>query len=189
MQALIQNNKGMSCQLTGIAYGPDGDYYRKRIYALDVAGAVTAVKAIWASVCTGGPMKTMGIGENYRAFRGDKEAKYRSFTSQPLPRVTHYHITVDPSTEAEYFILTSLTSPSKQIGLYDLLRLYTPHPVLPGWGEVLFELGLNRTFGLIVPLEVVGMEWAYRVASVGWDTLIDDAVKSGRITVPEDDNG
>ena len=183
MPAIIQNNKGMATQLIAIAYGPDGDdYYKRCIYALDIAGAVTAVKAIWATLCSGGPMKTFGISANRRTFRGDKEAKYRSFVSQPLPRITHYHIVPSPRPEADHFILTSLTSESKESGLLNLLRLYSPHPVLPGW-NALFELGASSKYGLITSLDVAGMEWAYRVDAIGWDTLIDEAIKAGHITV------
>ena len=189
MQALIQNSKGMAAQLIAIAFGEGENYHKKVIYAIDLAGAITAVKAIWATTCSGGPMKTFGIGENYRQFRGDKEAHYRSFVSQPLPHVAHYHIVPEPRPESDYFVITSLISESKEQALYQTLRLYTPHPVLPGWGEPLFELGLSYTYGLISALDVAGMDWAYRIATVGWDTLIDEAIKAGRITIPEEQDG
>jgi len=189
VNALIQNNQGMACQLIAMAYGPDDSYNKRLVYALDIAGAITAVKAIWATLCSGGPLKTYGINENYRQFRGDREARYRSFVSQPLPGVVHYHIVPDPRPESDSFVITSLTSPSREEALYHVLRLYSPHPVLPGWGQVLFELGLSRDYALITRLDVAGMEWAYRVESIGWDTLIDGALKAGRIAVPEDEDG
>ena len=190
MQAFIQNNKGMGCQLIALAYGPDGDdFYKRTLYCLDIAGASTAAKAIWASLCSGTPLKTAGIGQNYRKFHGDKEAHYRTFTSQPLPKVAHYHSVVEPRIDASYYVITSLTGQSREIALYDILRLYTPHPVLPGWGKALFDLALSRQYNLVSALEVAGMEWAYRIASVGWDTLIDQAVKEGRIAVPEVNRG
>jgi hypothetical protein len=189
VNALIQNNGGMACQLIAIAYGPDDSYNKRLVYALDIAGAITAVKAVWATLCSGGPMKTFGIDQNYREFRGDREAKFRSFVSQPLPGVVHYHIVPDPRPESESFVITSLTSPSREEALYHVLRLYSPHPVLPGWGQALFELGLSRDYGLLTRLDVAGLEWAYRVASIGWDTLIDGGLKAGRITVPEDQDG
>ena len=189
MNALIQNNQGMACQLIAIAYGQDDAYNKRLIYALDIAGAITAVKAIWATLCSGGPLKTYGINENYRQFRGDREAKYRSFVSQPLPGVVHYHVVPDPRPESDSFVITSLITESRELALYHVLRLYSPHPVLPGWGGALFELGLTRDYGLITRLEVAGMEWAYRVESIGWDTLIDVALKESRITVPEEDDG
>ena len=190
MRAIIQNNKGMATRLIAVAYGPEGDdFYKRRIYALDIAGAVTAVKAIWATLCSGGPIKTFGIGANRRTFRGDKEAKYRSFISQPLPRITHYHIVPGPRPEADYFVLTSLTSEPKESGLLNLLRLYTPHPVLSGWGPALLELGVSGKYGLVTSLDVAGMDWAYRVDAVGWDTLIDEASKGGHIAVGGNQDG
>jgi hypothetical protein len=189
VNALIQNNQGMACQLIAIAYGTGERYNKKRIHCLDVAGAITAVKAIWATLCSGGPMKTYGINENYRQFRGDREARYRSFVSQPLPGVVHYHVVPDPRPESESFVITSLTSPSREEALYHVLRLYSPHPVLPGWGDALFELGLSRDYGLLTRLDVAGLEWAYCMESIGWDTLIDQALKAGRITVPEEHDG
>ena len=189
MQA-IKNNQGMMCQLTGIAYGPDGnEFYNRIVYALDIVGANTAVKAIWASLCSGSPMKTFGISANHYRFSGDKEAKYRTFSSQPLPRITHYHIVPGPRPDADYFIITALTAESREIALYDVLRLYTPHPVLPGWGKTLFELGLSINYGLISELEVVGTDWAYRIEAIGWDALIDEAAKECSITVPEVSSG
>ena len=189
MQA-IRNNQGMTCQLVGIAYGPDGDdFYKRIIYALDIVGAHTAVKAIWASLCSGSPMKTFGISANHRKFSGDKEARYRTFSSQPLPRITHYHIVPGPRPDADYFVITALTSESKEIALYDVLRLYTPQPVLPGWGKTLFEMGRSMKYGLIAELDAVGMDWAFRIEAIGWDALIDEAAKAGEITVPEVANG
>ena len=185
MQALIQNNKGMACPLMALAYGPGDSYNKKVIYAADLAGAITAVKALWASVCSGSPIKTFGIGANYRVFRGDKEAHYRSFVSQPLPNVTHYHVLPEPRADADYFVLTSLTCESKERGLYDTLRLYTPHPVLPDWSDKLFKLGISYKYQLITSLDMVGMDWAYRVGSVGWDLLIDEAAKAGEIEVTD----
>jgi len=186
----IKNNQGMMTQLVAIAYGPDGDdFYKRIVYVLDIIGANTAVKAIWASLCTGGPMKTFGISANFRKFRGDKEAKYRSFVSQPLPRLTHYHIVPGPRPDADYFVITALTAESRESALYDVLRLYTPLPVLPGWGPTLFELGLGHQYGLITELDVVGMDWAYRIEAIGWDAIIDEAAKAGQITVAEASDG
>jgi hypothetical protein len=180
----------MTCQLTGIAYGPDGtDYYKRNIYVLDIVGAHTAVKAIWASLCSGSPMKTFGISANHKKFHGDKEAKYRTFSSQPLPRTTHYHIVPSLRPDADYFVITALTAETKEIALYDVLRLYTPQPVLPGWGKTLFEMGQSMKYGLIAELDVVGMDWAYRIETMGWDALIDEAAKAGEITVPEVQDG
>jgi len=190
MHALIQNSKGMATQLIAMAYGPDGDaYYRRSIYALDLAGAITAVKAIWASCLSGGPMKTFGIGENSRKFRGDKEAKYRTCSSQPLPYVVHYHLVVAPVPDADYYVLTSLTCESREVGLYHVLRLYTPLPILPDWSKALFELGLSRKYMLITKLDAFGMEWAYRIDGHGWDTVLDEAAKEGIITVQEEPDG
>ena len=134
-------------------------------------------------------MRVFGIGATYRRYRGDKEAQYRTFSSQALPRIVHYHITPTPRPDADYFIITALTSETREIGLANVLRLYTPHPILPGWGKTLFELGLSRSYGLITELDTVGMEFAYRVDPIGWDTLIDAAVKAGQITIPEDYDG
>ena len=189
MQA-IRNNKGMMTQLVAIAYGPDDDnFYKRIVYALDIVGPHTAVKAIWASLCSGTPMKTFGISANHKKFHGDKEAKYRTFSSQPLPRTTHYHIVPSLRPDADYFVITALTAETKEIALYDVLRLYTPQPVLPGWCATLFEMGRSMKYGLIAELDVVGMDWAYKVDSVGWDALIDEAAKANEIIVPEVQDG
>jgi len=190
MHPIIKNNKGMACQLVAMAYGRDEARYNRRVvYALDIAGAVTAVKAIWASLCSGGPMKVYGIRDAYCTYRGDREAGYRAFVSQPLPGITHYHILPEPKGDGDYFLLTSLTGESEADALYHVLRLYTPQPVLPEWARALFELGSSHKYRLISSLDAVGMEWAYRVEAHGWDALLDEAARAGQIKVPEEHHG
>jgi hypothetical protein len=109
--ATIKNNKQMACQIVGIAYGndvTDKDAWTNRtIYVLDIAGAQSNVKAIWASLHSGSPMKCTGVRDNYK---------------EPLPKIVHYHMTVDPKPDNDYHVISSLTSPSEERGLYDALR-------------------------------------------------------------------
>ncbi len=187
MLASISNAKSMRTQLVGIAYGPDisGEdaWTRRTIYALDIAGAQSNVKAIWATLHSGGPMKVIGTYDSYKVYRGHKgKGRYRTFQSQPLPKIVHYLMVVDPKPENDYHIITSATSPSKERGLYDVLRLYTPLPVLEEWAEKLLELGSREL--LIGGLATEGsIEWAYRFNAHGWDEVIDEAARKGDIRI------
>ena len=189
----IQNNKGMGCQLLGLAHGPDindsTNPDRRTVYTLDLAGGQTAVKAIWATMHSGGPMKVLGIGSSWRQYRGTGEkGAYLSFDAQPLPKVIHCVMTMTPKPEGDVFVISSLTHESKKEGLYDVLRLYTPFPVLREWAIALFELGVDK--GLVQRLGAVGtIEWAHAVAAIGWDDVLDGAIKRGDIRMPRGSDG
>ena len=77
--ASIKNKGGMSAQVVACAYddSPDEGYGRKVLYSLDVAGAHTAVKAIWASVLGGSPLTPAGFAR-YKVLRADKEASVKT---------------------------------------------------------------------------------------------------------------
>lgn len=187
MLASISNAKSMSCQVIGIAYGPDVNgedtWTRRTIYALDIAGAQSNVKAIWATLHSGGPMKVTGTRDSYKVYRGHKgKGRYCTFQSQPLPKIVHYLMMVDPKPENDYHIITSATSPTKERGLYDVLRLFTPLPVLEEWAEKLLELG--RSAHLVGDLTTEGsIEWACRIEAIGWDEVIDKAARKGDIRI------
>jgi hypothetical protein len=90
-------------------------------------------------------------------------------------------MTVDPKPDNDYHVISSLTSPSEERGLYDVLRLYTPVPMLEEWARKLLDLGLS--YGLVTRLSTQGIAWAYRIEAHGWDDLIDRAAKEGAIRV------
>jgi hypothetical protein len=181
--ASIKNNKGMSAQVIACAYGdsPDESYGRKTLYSLDIAGAHTAVKAIWASVMSGSPLTPAGFAR-YKVLRAEKETEFLLVKTVPLEHVHHYHIVAAPKPTAPYLVLTSQLGVSREEGLARYLTTYTLYPVIPDWAEVLFGEGSKRK--LIRPLETFGLAWAYRIETWGWDEVLDEAAKGGLLTFP-----
>lgn len=190
--ASIQNNKGMSAQVIACAYGDSTDegYGRKTLYSLDVAGSHTAVKAIWASVVNGSPLKPAGFAR-YKVLRADKEAEFLTVKSVPLEHVHHYHVVAAPKPTAPYLVLTSQLGVTREEALLRFLATYTLYPVIPGWEQVLFEKGSERersgSAHLIRPLETFGLHWAYRVETWGRDEVLDRAARDGLLTFPASD--
>ena len=181
--ASIKNNKGMSAQVIACAYGdsPDEGYGRKTLYSLDIAGAHTAVKAIWASVMSGSPLTPAGFAR-YKVLRAEKETEFLAVRSTPLEHVHHYHIVAAPKPTAPYLVLTSQLGVSREEAMARFLATYTLYPVIPDWSEVLFGEGNKRK--LIHSLETFGLTWAYRVETWGWDEVLDEAAKDGLLTFP-----
>ena len=181
--ASIKNNKGMSAQVIACAYSdsPDESYGRKTLYSLDIAGAHTAVKAIWASVMSGSPLTPAGFAR-YKVLRADKETEFLAIRSVPLEHVHHYHIVTAPKPTAPCLVLTSQLGVSREEALVRFLATYTLYPAIPDWAEVLFGEGSKRK--LIRPLETFGLAWAYRVETWGWDEVLDQSAKGGLLTFP-----
>ena len=185
--AAIKNNKGMSAQVIACAYGDaEEGHGRKTVYCLDIAGSHTAVKAIWASVMSGSPLKPQGFA-SYKILRADKEADFAVTKSTPLQHVHHYHMIVEPKPDALYLVITSRLGLSREEALARFLAIHTIYPALPEWGEVLFGEGHKRK--IVQKLDVFGMEWAYKAELWGWDEVIDRAAQDGLLTFPIDGNG
>ena len=181
--ASVKNNKGMSAQVIACAYGnsPDESYGRKTLYSLDVAGAHTAVKAIWASVMNGSALKPAGFAR-YKVLRAEKETDFLVVRRTVLPGVNHYHMVVEPKPTAPYLVITSQLGVSREEALARYLNIHTLYPVLPEWGDVLFGEGVKAK--LVTELSVFGLEWAYKVDMFGWDELLDKAAKDGLLHFP-----
>ena len=182
--ASIKNNKGMSAQVIACAYGdsPDEGYGRKTLYSLDIAGAHTAVKAIWASVMNGSPLKPQGFAR-YKVLRADKETDFLVVKRTPLQQVHHYHIAVEPKPDAPCLVITSQLGVSREEALARYLATHTIYPAIPEWGEVLFAEGTRHK--IVHRLETFGLDWAYRIDVFGWDEVIDEAAEGGLLTFPE----
>ncbi len=189
--ASIKNKGGMSAQVVACAYGDSSEENangahsngRKTLYSLDIAGAHTAVKAIWASVLGGSPLTPAGFAR-YKVLRADKEVGYALFKRMPLPNIHHYHLVVEPAVTAPYAVITSRYGLSREDALACLLDAHTLYPVIPQWGDVLFAEGSRHK--LIHPLETFGMAWAYRIDLLaGWDEVFDRAAKERRLAFPQ----
>ncbi|MBN1936760.1 MAG: hypothetical protein JW934_19015 [Anaerolineae bacterium] len=187
--ASIKNNGGMSAQVIACAYGDSPDEGAngapsngcKTLYSLDIAGSHTAVKAIWASVLGGSPLKPQGFA-HHKVLRADQETDLLVVRRAALPNVHHYHMVVEPKPTAIHMVITSQLDLSCEGVLARFLNTYTLYPVLPEWGEVLFGEGVKAR--LVTRLETFGLAWAYRVEMLGWDEVLDRAAKRGLLAFP-----
>ena len=182
--ASIKNSKGMSAQVVACSWGesPDESYGRKTLYSLDIAGAHTAVKAIWASVMNGSTLKPAGFAR-YKVLRAEKETDFLVIRRAVLPGVNHYHMVVEPKPTAPYLVITSQLGVSREEALARFLNIHTLYPVLPEWGDVLFGEGVRTN--LVTELSTFGLEWAYKLDIMfGWDELLDKAAKDGLLHFP-----
>lgn len=180
-QTYVRNNQSMAALCVGAAF-TSPRYGGERVLAiLDFAGASTAVKAIRATALRAGPLR---IGDSYYyTYRPDNERGYMHKHVTALPSFLHCLFLPEPSMESEYEVISSLTSDSPEEGLTEVLRLYTPFPVIKGWGEPLLTEG--RKDGNIVQLNTIGsIDWAYIVYK-NWGDTIDRCLKEGAIRVEE----
>lgn len=181
----ILNKDNASCQLLGLAYypTPDGDNWKKNTAAaVELAGAQSSVKALIAACYGHTAMRCVGsaIG-TYQRFRTDKERSHKAFTIRTLDHVVHALVLPAPGQAETYEVITSRTSATPQDGLYQVLQLYTPYPVLESWANTLFDQGLAHN--LIVELDVVGtFDWAYLIHK-NWDELLDQLAQEGRLPI------
>ena len=180
----IQNNKGMAAQVINCVYGdsPEERYGRKTLYSLSIAGSHTAVKAIWASVISGSPLRPKGFA-HHKVLRAEKDTEFLVIRTMPLQHVHHYQILVDPKPSAPYLVITSQLGLTREDALVRFLSTYTLYPVIQDWADVLFGEGSRRR--LVRSLETCGLAWAYRVEVCGWDKVLDGAAKSGMLTFPK----
>ena len=97
----IKNRKGMMALCTAAVITPD--YH---IAFLSIAGAQTAVKAIWASVIA--RRSVLHVGNNYRAITGDAGVDYCLIKQTIAPGVHNWVLYPEPSPTAPYLLLIPL---------------------------------------------------------------------------------
>lgn len=186
----IRNNKGMAATVTAAAL-TDSD----TIAFLSIVGAQTAVKAIWASVV--GRQAHLMIGQRgHKSYVGDSEMEYVTIKLSPASGVHHWVIYPDPQPDDLFVLLLPLNDGrSKGQLLVELLNQHTLWPARPEWAEELWKRGRDLREANVVDdfpkkdvprlvhkLKVYGsLEWAYAVSTVGWDDVIDRAVKDGTL--------
>jgi hypothetical protein len=186
--ASIKNNMGMSAQVIACAYGdsPDEGYGRKTLYSVYPVDAIHrrlphAVKAIWASVMNGSPLKPQGFAR-YKVLRADKETDFLVVKRTPLQQVRRYHIAVEPKPDTPCLVITSQLGASREEALARYLATHTIYPAIPEWGEVL--LGEGTRHKIVHRLETFGLDWAYKIDLWGWDEVIDQSARGGLLAFP-----
>jgi len=182
----IKNNKGMGAMATSIAITSND-----KVGFLTIAGAQTAVKAIWASVInTRTPLYVQGPElKRGKKIKGDDELQYVVEKFRLRPALHHWVIIPDYLPDSAFYLLLPMEGKSKEELLVNLLRRHTLWPVrdydtAPEWGDKLFVRGLETE--AIIPIDTYGeLDWAYEVSRLGWDGIIDNLAKNGLLTFPE----
>jgi hypothetical protein len=171
----VKNSKGMMAQVGAAAITED-----HRIAFLSIAGALAAVKAIWASVVL--RRSPLQIGRNYRAVYGDRDVEYLVLKQGLAPGLHHWVMYPEPNPAAPYLLLVPLNGTSAEKQLVRLLNQHSLWPVRPQWEDTLWGTGTQA--GLIQKLKVQGdcLPWAYAVSTIGWDDVIGEAAKAGSLT-------
>jgi len=167
----IKNNKGMMAPATAAAVTPDD-----RIAFLSLVGALTAIKAVWASTIS--RRSPLSISGCHKWLYGDDDVEYLVVKRTLAPGLYNWVLYPEPGPTAPYLLLVPLRGMSEQEQLIHLLNQHTLWPVREAWAETLWERGLDGK--LIQKLVTYGnLAWAYAVSPVGWDTVIDEAAKAG----------
>ncbi len=151
------------------------DLRMNEICALDLIGAEAAVKAVHASIVQGHPVvlfgNRRGVREGFRTLR---------MVLRRDPPLHRWHIVPQPGddTLVVYGWEDVLPAPAALAGA---LARWTIWPVLPAWGKTMLRLGLER--GLVQELDRIGLDYAYQVSIAGWDQVLDEAVRTGEISL------
>ena len=177
----ISNNKGMAAVAPAIAVTDEG----KVAFAL-IAGALTAVKAIWASLIGGrSPLELRGgeVPRYGKTVYGESgpSATYLTERYTLTEGLHQWLVMLEPLVDAPYYLLLP-TGATPQETLISVLDRHTLWPVRGAWSETLWELGQKE--GLVQVMKTYGtLPWAYQVAPFRWDEVIDAGAKAGTLVI------
>jgi len=165
----------MSCYAYAMVTTP-----QKTIAFLSIAGAMTAVKAIWASVIS--RKSPLHVSGNYRKWTGDSDVDYVVVKQSLDQGLHHWVLYPDPAT-SPYLLLLPMNGTTPQDQLVEVLNRHTLWPVKAEWADALWEKGIEgkKDEQLVRKLDVygTGIAWAYAVNPDGWDEVIDQLAKDG----------
>jgi len=180
----LTNSKGMGAQIIALV-SENIDWDNRTLHVAWVAGAASAVQAVKATCQSHGPFTVRGIYDRNK-YRTPKDRELQVFTGTVAQGLKQMMVRPDGDIGAPYEIIDSLTSESREEGLYDVFRLYTRLPILQEWADTLFKVGQRG--GLVTELKCRGaVEWAYHIKKEGWDQEFDRLAKSGEITIPSEE--
>ena len=174
----ISNNKGMAATATNVALTSE-----RKVAFLTVAGALTAVKAIWASVISRrSPLGLRGPDCEAMTVYGDPNAEYVVEKYTLAPGLYQWMIMVEPLIDAPYYLLLPMNDKTPAAMLVEVLNRHTLWPAREDWGKLLLKRGRDER--LVKALTAYGrsLSWAYQVLPFQWEKVIDEAAKSGQLT-------
>jgi len=176
--AYIKNNKGMAALLIAAATT------QQHLVFASFAGALTAVKAIWASIISR-RSRLILTSSRYVNVTGDPNLQYITIKHSLAPRIYLWTVLPEPTSDAPIIPLLPLNGVPREQQLISLLTDHTLWPVLPAWANTLWQDGTNSK--AIQRLHTHGnLEWAYAIQTAGWHDIIDAAAKRHSLTFPKE---
>ncbi len=186
------NNYQIRTLALGMAYRLSSD----ELYYISTIGPTISLKSLWATLVSN---KKRIVCQPWVYYDLVGKRPIKSFY-QPLPQTSHTHL-IACSDVPELLIITDATA----IGADEQTRsdqLVTHHnklyskftailnslidaPVLPEWGEVLWQDVQNNS-AAITPLTVCGDCLGAWLVNVGfdWKAMLSDSLQRGRIEIP-----
>jgi hypothetical protein len=169
----FRNPDGMECFASYLVRTYDNE-----ILAVDLIGAETAVKAVWASLMA---RRHINYGYQRLVLQANRSwMTVREKLDNNGPGLVRWHVMPRIDDDSVVVFGWNNVIPFPQ-ALYGVLSRHSVWPVLPEWSEALFALGHEHN--LIRPLHADGCDYAYLVNLSGWDNALDEGVKNGLITV------
>jgi len=177
----VTNPQGMDANVIWAAYG--GGWNHRELYGLGITGQSVNIKAIQATIGRNTALKMSGqVG--YFAAR-PTDGAWMLLRQTVLAGVDYAVFIPNPrDPETSIYLLSSIFPLEKEDQMVRYLDLYTIWAVRPEWKEALFEAGEKRK--LIKKLNSSGIEWAYTIYTSGWDKILDELAKDGKLTFEEE---
>ncbi len=166
----LKNPQGMAAQCSYLVYDQD------TLYALDLIGTESAVKALAASIYE----KNRRLLWGHRAYSPDPRLVCtQKETLCYSPNIYRWHFTVRPTPADPLVLVYGFGRQTPEQACLAALQQYTPWPARPDW-ELLYYAGLDQE--LIVQLETAGSAtFAYQVVIAGWEKVLDTLARTGEL--------
>lgn len=166
----LKNPQGMAAQCSYVVYDDN------TLYALDLIGPESAVKALAASIYE----KNRRLLWGHRAYLADPGlVGTGKETLCQRPHLYRWHFSVRPSPNEPLVLVYGFGRQTPEQALLAALQQHTPWPARPDW-ELLYQAGLETD--LVLPLKTAGsVVFAFHLVSAGWEKVLDTLAKSGEL--------
>lgn len=179
-------NDEVAVSLVGCVLDPD----TQGVVYLHIVGSKTACRSIWGTLNTGGT-RTLNVilGDQHRtAYSYSQDFDTYSASLDPDINLYHFIVTDHRATARKVEKRAYLVIPNHE-GQLDLGRAFAarlnallPIPVLPQWGGILLDHGLDND--LLNPCAFGGdVAQAYAIGREGWIETIEQLVQGGELTI------